>query len=127
MVVKAQILIKIWGIVTVLMMNSKAKRIVGIILAREKGIMVLIIRINYTINHTMIVFMVHPVVIKEMDFTTMANIDLHHGEVDDIMSQDLMVEKAFLEMKAWEKLLVMRGIKQIINLIKSLTEGPFRV
>ena len=96
MVVKAQILIKIWGIVTILMKNSKAKTIVGIILAREKGIMVLIIQINYTINHTMIVIVVHPVVTKEMDFTTMANINLHHGEVeDDITSQDPMVEKVF--------------------------------
>ena len=79
------------------MKNSKAKIIVGIILAREKGITVLIIQINYTISHTMIVIMVHLVVTKEMDFITMANIDLHHGEVeDDITSQDLMVEKASL-------------------------------
>ena len=106
----------------ILMKNSKAKTIVGIILAKEKGITVLIIQINYTISHTMIVTMVHLVVTNEMDFTTMANIDLHHGEVeDDIMSQNLMVEKASLEMKAWEKLLVMKGIKQIINPIKSLT------
>ena len=122
MVVKAQFLIKIWGIVTALMKNSKAKTIVSIILAMEKGIMVLIIQINYTINHTMIVIVVHPVVTKEMDSTTMANIDLHHGEVeDDIMSQDPMMEKVFPEMKAWEKLLVMKGIKQIVNPIKSLT------
>ena len=118
MVAKAKILIKIQGIVTISMMNSKVTRIVGIILAREKGIMVLIIRVN----HTMIIFMVHPVVTKEMDFTTMANNNLHHGKVeDDVMSQDLMVAKAFLEMKVWEKLLVMKGIKQIVNPIKSLT------
>ena len=85
--VKAKILMKIWGKGTVLMKNSKAKTIVGIILAREKGIMVLIIRMKCTINHTM----VHPVVTKEMVFTTMANIDLHHGEVED----DIMILKGF--------------------------------
>ena len=77
------------GVVPALMKILKAKTTVGIILTREKGTMVLIIQINYTINHTMIVIMVHPVVTNKMDFTIMANINigLHHGEVKgDIMS-----------------------------------------
>ena len=87
-----------WGVVPALMKILKAKTIVGIILAREKDIMVLIIHINYTINHTMIVIMVHLVVTNKMDFTIMANINisLHHDEVEgNIMSQDLMGENDF--------------------------------
>ena len=72
----------------------------------------------------MIIIMAHLMVTNEMGFTTMANINigLHHGEVGgDIMLEDLMGEKDLLEMKVWGNLLLMKGIKQIINPIKSLT------
>ena len=67
------------GVVPTLMKILKA-----IILAREKDVMVLIIQISYTTNHTMIVIMVHLVVTNEVDFTIMANINisLHHGKVE---------------------------------------------
>ena len=103
---------------------SKAKTIVGIILVKEKDTMVLLFKINCTICHTMIIIMVHLMVTNEMGFTTMANINisLHHGEVGgDITPQDLMGEKDLLEMKVWGNLLLMKGIKQIVNLINNLT------
>ena len=114
--------------VHILLMSPKAKRTVGMVSVREKGITVLVIPISYTINPTVIVIMIHLLVTKEMDFTTMANINLHHGEVEDgFMSQDLMVIRAFLGMKVWGKPLVMKGIKWIINLIKSLTVRSLQV
>ena len=76
------------GVVPTLMKILKAKTIVGISLIREKDTMVLIFQINCTIYYTVII-MAHPVVINEMGFTTMANINigLHHGEVEgDITS-----------------------------------------
>ena len=57
---------------------------VGDNLLREKDTMVLIFQINCTICHTIII-MVCPVVINEMGFSTIANINivLLHGRVED--------------------------------------------
>ena len=63
-------------------------------------------------------------VTNEMGFTTMANINiiLHHGKVGgDNTLQNLTGEKDLLEMKVWGNLLLMKGAKLIVNLIKSST------
>ena len=76
------------GVVPILMKISKVKIIVDILLVKERDTMVLLLKINCTICHTMIIIMVHLMVTNKMGFTTMANINiiLHHGEVGgDIM------------------------------------------
>ena len=96
---------------------------VGDNLVREKDTIVLIFQVNCTICHTIII-MVHPVVINEMGFSTIANINivlLYGGVEDDITSRDLKGVEHLLEMKVQGNLLSMKGIKQIAKVIKSLT------
>ena len=63
--------------------------------------------------------MVHLVATNGMGSTTMVNISLHHGEEEeDITLQDLM-GGGLLGTKVWGKLLLVKGINQIIKVIKS--------
>ena len=86
-----------------------------------QGITLTLMTIIKVIKHTMKPTMVHLAATNGMGSTTMVNIGLHHGEEeDDITLQDLMGE-GLLGMKVWGKLLLMKGINQIVKVIKSLT------